>query len=108
MAVVVTSAFLGTATNMILEQLVLGTETIQKGLLNVITSKYDDVYLPRIQHDDNPLIARVPEPTAETDWDYTEKRIIPADVMAFSRFCLHNFRLYGSNSGTQVQWFRRL
>jgi len=92
MAVIVTSAFLGTARDIILEELVLGTETISKGLINVIPSKYDDVFLPRLIHEDNPLIARVPEPTVETDWTYDEKTIVPADVMAFSRFLPSQFQ----------------
>jgi hypothetical protein len=95
MAVTVTSAFLGTAVSTILEQLVLSTESIEKGLLNVIPSKYDDVYLPRMDHDVNPLIARVPEPvksTGETDWTYDERLIVPADVMAFGRFLPSQFQ----------------
>ena len=86
MAINVTSAFAGTNVSNILSLLVLGAETIQKGLLHTIPNKYDVIYLPKLDTAADQLQARVATPTVSSDSDYTERVISPNDMMYYQEF----------------------
>ena len=82
----VVSNFDGTNRAHILSLLVLGAETIQKGLLHTIPNKYDKIYLPFINTAGNQLQARAATPTVSADTEYTEKVIDPKDLMWYQEF----------------------
>ena len=63
MAITQSSSFIGTPVNELFENLVLGAETIEKGLLHIFPDKRNKVYLNRFVADANPLVPRVPTPT---------------------------------------------
>ena len=86
MAINVTSGFVGTNVANILSLLVLGAESIQKGLIHTIPSKYDDIFIPRIDTAADQLQARAATPSSPSDHDYTEKVISPTDMMFYSEF----------------------
>lgn len=86
MSVTVNSNFVGTNIANILSLIVLGAETIQKGLLHTIPNKYDVIYMPKLDTAPNQLQARVPTPTTSATSDYTERTISPKDMMWYQEF----------------------
>ncbi len=84
--ITVSTSFAGTNRAHILSLLVLGAETIQKGLLHTIPNKYDKIYLPFVNTDANQLQARVETPTVSALTEYTEKVIDPKDLMWYQEF----------------------
>lgn len=86
MAVNVTTAFAGTNVSAILSLLVLGFESVQKGLIHTIPNKYDVIYMPSINVAENQIQARVPTPDAPSDATYLERVITPLDMMAYLEF----------------------
>lgn len=87
MAISVTSAFVGTNVSRLLTLIVLGAQSIEKGLIEIIPSKYDRVYLPRFVTAADGLQARVDTPAAPSDSStYDEKTITPGDAMWYDEF----------------------
>jgi len=86
MSINVTSAFAGTNITNILSLLVLGAETIQKGLLHTIPNKYDVIYMPKLDTAADQLQSRVPTPTVSAESDYSERVIDPKDMMWYMEF----------------------
>ena len=84
----VTSNFVGTNVVNILSLLVLGAESIQKGLLHTIPNKYDNIFLPFLNTGPNQLQARkaTPETADSADSVYQEKVIEPKDMMWYQEF----------------------
>ncbi len=84
----VTSNFVGTNIVNILSLLVLGAETITKGLLHTIPNKYDNIYLPFLNTAPNQLQTRkaTPETADSADSVYSEKVIEPKDLMWYQEF----------------------
>lgn len=80
------SGFAGTNIATILSLLVLGAETIQKGLLHTIPNKYDIIYMPTLNTAPNQLQDRVATPTTSADSEYDERVIDPQDIMWYQEF----------------------
>ena len=85
------STFDGTARSHILSLLVLGAETIQKGLIHTIPNKYDKISLPFVNTAPDQLQDRIPEPVVSADSVYTEKIIDPKDLMWYLEFLPQDF-----------------
>jgi len=83
MSVTATSAFIGTNVSNILALLVLGAESIQKGLLHTIPNKYDKIYMPRLVTDADQLQDRTATPTTSADSVYDERVIDPQDMQFY-------------------------
>ena len=83
MSVTATSAFIGTNVSNILALLVLGAESIQKGLLHTIPNKYDKIYLPRLVTDADQIQDRTATPTTSADSSYDERVIDPQDMQFY-------------------------
>ncbi len=86
MAIVQSGAFVGTPIDELFEELVLGAETIDKGLIDIFADKRNEVFLNRFVSDENPLVARVPTPTSAGDWTKDETSIIPGQAMFYREF----------------------
>ena len=84
--ITVNSNFAGTNIANILSLLVLGAESIQKGLLHTIPNKYDVIYMPFVNTAADQLQDRVDTPVDSADSDYTEKVIDPKDMMWYQEF----------------------
>ena len=95
MAINSTSAFIGTPFEELFGRLVLGAETIEKGLLHVIPDKRNKVYLNRFRAPNDLLRARVAEPTAALDYTKDEKTITPYSAEFYTEF---NARDFGVNN----------
>jgi hypothetical protein len=78
----------------ILELVALGNEAVQKGSVYVIDGIQDKVSLPRLTNSDDVLQDRQALPTTPSNaLAYTERQIIPLDVMYYDKF---NPRLFES------------
>lgn len=80
------SSFAGTNIANILSLLVLGAETIQKGLIHTIPNKYDVIYMPFVNTAADQLQDRVETPVDSATSEYTEKVIDPKDLMWYQEF----------------------
>lgn len=84
--ITVASNFAGTNIVNILSLIVLGAETIQKGLLHTIPNKYDVIYMPFVNTAANQLQDRIETPVDSATSEYTEKVISPQDMMWYQEF----------------------
>ena len=86
MAFTTSTAFIGTNRSEILQNLVLGTETFDKGLIQIIQNKFDKTYLQRMAIADDPLADVVATPTVSKTVAKTEVTITPGDMQLYVEF----------------------
>ena len=98
------SNFAGTNRSHILSLLVLGAESIAKGLIHTIPNKYDVIYLPFVNTAADQLQARIPTPLVSADSEYTEKVIDPKDMMWYLEFYRKISKAFGPIFGPAAQW----
>ena len=86
MAITQSSSFIGTAVDQLFEDLVLGAESIEKGLIDIFADKRNAVHLNRFTSPANPLVPRVATPTSAGDWVKDEKIITPGKAMFYREY----------------------
>jgi len=104
-AINTSSSFVGTVIEELFELLVLGSESIDKGLIHIFPDKRKKVFLDRFKADANPLVARVATPTSAGNWDKTEKSITMGEIMFYREFDpldfgINNFQYLWSQGST--------
>ena len=92
MAITRSTSFVGTPIPQLLTDLVLGCESIEKGILHVFPDKRDKVYLNRFYTANHQLGARVPTPVTPADaMTKDEKVITPGNLMFYDEFDPRDF-----------------
>lgn len=92
MAITRSTAFIGTPVPQLISDLVLGAESIDKGIVHAFSDKRDKVYLNRFVAANHKLGARVATPvTAAGAMTKDEKTITPANLMFYDEFDPRDF-----------------
>jgi hypothetical protein len=92
MAINRTSSFVGTPVPELITDLVLGAETIDKGVIHAFSDKRDQVYLNRFYTANEQLGPRVATPITPADAMTKDERIItPGDLMFYDEFDPRDF-----------------
>jgi hypothetical protein len=86
------NAFVGKNRSKILTNLVLGADTIDKGMIQIIQNVFDDTYLNRVALADDPLIAPEVTPTTSVTAAKTEVAITPGEAMLYLTFNPNTFQ----------------
>jgi len=86
------NAFVGKNRSKILTNLVLGADTINKGMIQIIQNVFDDTYLNRVALADDPLIAPEVTPTTSVTAAKTEVAITPGEAMLYLTFNPNTFQ----------------
>ena len=86
MAITQTSSFVGTPVNELFELLVLGAETVDKGLLHVFQDKRNVVHLNRFRTSTDQIRLRVATPTNIDAMAKDERAITPGKAMFYTEF----------------------
>lgn len=92
MAFTTNNAFIGKNRSKILENLVLGAETINKGMIQVIENVFDDTFLQRMTMADDPLVAPVDTPTVSKTVAKDEVSIVPGSAELYVEFNPNTFQ----------------
>ena len=92
MAITRTTAFIGTPIPQLISDLVLGAESIEKGIVHAFADKRDKVYLNRFFTANHQLVGRVPTPVTAADaMTKDEKTIDPGNLMFYDEFDPRDF-----------------
>jgi len=92
MSIARTSSFVGTPIPELLTDLVLGAESIEKGVVHAFSDKRDKVYLNRFYAANHKLGPRVPTPTTPASaMTKDEKIITPGNIMFYDEFDPRDF-----------------
>ncbi len=92
MAISRTSSFVGTPIPQLITDLVLGAESISKGIIHAFSDKRDPVFLNRFFTDNQQLGPRVPTPTVPADASTKDEKIItPGNLMYYDEFDPRDF-----------------
>ena len=92
MAITRSSSFVGTPVPQLITDLVLGAESIEKGLIHAFSDKRDKVYLNRFYTASEQLGPRVATPTVAADaMTKDEKIITPGALMYYDEFDPRDF-----------------
>ncbi len=92
MAISRSSAFIGTPVPQLITDLVLGAESIEKGIVHAFSDKRDRVYLNRFFTANQQLGPRVPTPTVSADASTKDEKIItPGNLMYYDTFDPRDF-----------------
>jgi hypothetical protein len=92
MAITRSTAFIGTPVPQLISDLVLGAESIEKGIVHAFSDKRDKVYLNRFYTANHQLGARVATPvTAVSASTKDEKTITPGNMMYYDTFDPRDF-----------------
>ena len=92
MAISLSTSFDGTAVPQLISDLVLGAESIEKGIVHAFSDKRDKVYLNRFVASTGNLGARVATPvTAASAMTKDEKTITPGNLMFYDEFDPRDF-----------------
>ena len=92
MAITRSTSFIGTEVPKLITDLVLGAESIEKGIVHAFSDKRDKVYLNRFYTANHQLGARVATPTVEADASTKDEKIItPGNLMYYDQFDPRDF-----------------
>lgn len=92
MALSLTTTFDGTAVPQLISDLVLGAESIEKGIVHAFSDKRDKVVLNRFVTANHQLVARVATPSSTADaMTKDEKIITPGNLMYYDEFDPRDF-----------------
>lgn len=92
MAITRSTSFVGTPVPQLITDLVLGAESIEKGIIHAFPDKRDKVYLNRFYTANHQLGARVATPvTAANAMTKDEKAITPGSLMFYDEFDPRDF-----------------
>lgn len=85
-SVVVTSNYAGDVADVIMTAMKNGNEAVEKGSVNVEAGVQKALFIPRMTTADNVLTEAVADPTVAAEaFSWTERSIIPADMMLFDK-----------------------
>ncbi len=86
------TSFIGTEVPKLITDLVLGAESIEKGIIHTFSDKRSEVFLNRFYTTSGNLTARVPTPTVTADASTKdEKSILPGNLMFYDEFDPRDF-----------------
>ena len=92
MAITRSTSFVGTPVPQLITDLVLGAESIEKGIIHAFSDKRDKVYLNRFYTANHQLGARVATPVTAADaMTKDEKIITPGNLMFYDEFDPRDF-----------------
>ena len=92
MAITRSTAFIGTPIPQLITDLVLGAESIEKGIVHAFSDKRDKVYLNRFFTSNEQLTGRVATPTVSADASTKDEKIItPGNLMYYDTFDPRDF-----------------
>jgi len=92
MALTTSNAFIGKNRSQILTSLVLGAETIDKGMIQVIENVFDDTFIQRMTMADDPLTAPVDTPSSSKTVAKTERQMVPGSAEVYVEFNPNTFQ----------------